>query len=76
MRTASAHRRTGVARALLDHIVGEARRRRYALLSLETGSMPAFEPARRLYERAGFAYCGPFGDYVADPNSVFMSRSL
>lgn len=76
MRTASAHRRTGVARALLDHIVDEARRRRYALLSLETGSMPAFEPARRLYERAGFAYCGPFGAYVADPNSVFMSRSL
>lgn len=76
MRTASAHRRTGVARALLDHIVAESRRRSYERLSLETGSMRAFEPARRLYERAKFTYCGPFGDYVEDPNSVFMTLRL
>jgi putative acetyltransferase len=76
MRTSRTRRRTGVARALLSHIVAEARRRRYARLSLETGSMKEFEPARRLYAGFGFAYCGPFADYVEDPNSVFMTMSL
>lgn len=76
MRTAAAHRRNGVARALLDHIVAEARRRRYARLSLETGAQPAFAPARRLYESFGFGYCSPFDGYAEDPNSVFMTRRL
>ena len=76
MRTASAHRREGVARAMLQHIIAEARSRSYARLSLETGSMQAFEPARRLYESFGFAYCSPFADYTDDPNSVFLTRSF
>lgn len=76
MRTADAHRRKGVAAALLDHILTEARRRSYSRLSLETGSFPEFEPARRLYERFGFTYCGPFGEYSEDPNSVFMTRGV
>lgn len=76
MRTVQAHRRKGVGRALLEHILAEARRRRYARLSLETGSMAAFEPARRLYESFGFAYCAPFASYAADPNSVFLTRTL
>lgn len=76
MRTASAHRRKGVARAMLTHIVAEAKKRSYARLSLETGSQPAFDPARRLYASFGFAYCSPFGDYIDDPNSVFMTRAL
>ena len=76
MRTASPHRRQGVGRALLQHIVAEARRRSYTRLSLETGSMAAFDPARRLYESFGFEYCAPFADYVEDPNSVFLTRAL
>ena len=76
MRTASAHRRKGVGRAMLAHLMDEAQRRAYARVSLETGSMPAFEPARRLYESFGFRYCGPFADYAEDPNSVFMTREL
>jgi putative acetyltransferase len=76
MRTASAHRRKGVARAMLQHIVVEARKRSYARLSLETGSMPAFHAARRLYESFGFTYCSPFADYTEDPNSVFLTRAL
>src|SRR6476646_1170485 len=67
MRTASAHRRKGVGRAMLQHIVAEARRRCYARLSLETGSMSAFQPARTLYESFGFTYCQPFADYADDP---------
>lgn len=76
MRTALSHRGKGVARAMLEHIIAEARRRRYARLSLETGSMPHFEPARRLYQRYGFARCPPFGSYFEDPNSVCMTVLL
>ena len=76
MRTATAHRRKGVAQTMLTYIIGEARRRSYRRLSLETGSMAAFEPAQRLYERFGFERCPPFADYVEDPNSVFMTRAL
>ena len=76
MRTSPAHRRKGVARAVLELIVGVARSRAYARLSLETGSMKEFIPARRLYESFGFTYCAPFGDYTDDPNSVFMTKPL
>lgn len=76
MRTPNAHRRTGAGRAMLAHIVGIARSRGYDRLSLETGSMVGFQPARRLYESAGFTSCGPFGDYAEDPNSTFMTLRL
>ena len=76
MRTAQTHLRLGVASRMLDHIVDDARRRGCARLSLETGSMAYFAPARALYARAGFIVCGPFGDYVDDPYSVFMTRML
>ena len=76
MRTASTSRRRGVGRAMLEHIIAVAHARSYARLSLETGSMEAFAPARRLYESFGFTYCGPFADYAADPNSVFMTRTF
>ncbi len=76
MRTASRHRRKGVAAAMLAHILAEADRRTYRQLSLETGSMQGFEPARRLYVRFGFQSCGPFADYTDDPNSVFMTRTV
>lgn len=76
MRTAEAHLRRGVAAAVLDHIIAEARERGYTRLSLETGSMAAFAPAHRLYERFGFTYCPPFGEYREDPNSVFMTMDI
>ena len=76
MRTSAGHLRKGVAQTLLHYILSEAKRRGYRRLSLETGSMKAFEPARELYGRAGFTYCAPFADYVEDPNSVFMTKEL
>ncbi len=76
MRTAPAHLRKGVARFVLDHAIAEARRRGYTRLSLETGTAAAFEPARRLYARSGFVPCGPFGAYVEDPYSTFMTKTL
>jgi len=76
MRTAPAHLRKGVARAVVRQIIAEAKRRGYRRLSLETGAMATFEPARQLYAACGFAYCEPFGDYIDDPNSVFMMMEL
>jgi putative acetyltransferase len=76
MRTASAHLRKGVATAMLTHILEEARRRSYRRLSLETGSVEAFAPARSLYARFGFKQCAPFAEYVEDPYSVFMTIEL
>jgi len=66
----------GVGRAMLNHILGEARRRGMTSLWLETGSAPAFVPALSLYEKAGFTRCGPFDDYVEDPFSIFMTLTL
>lgn len=76
MRTASAHLRKGVAARLMSHILEEAAGRGYRRLSLETGSMEAFAPARKLYAAHGFEECGPFGDYAEDPYSIFMTRVL
>ena len=76
MRTASAHRRRGVAAALLDHLVAVARERGYSRLSLETGPTEEFAPARALYAGYGFSPCGPFGPYAVDEFSVFMTLTL
>jgi putative acetyltransferase len=76
MRTPQALRRRGAARALLTHIIEVAKSRGYKRLSLETGSIDAFIPAQKLYESFGFTYCGPFGGYQDDPNSVFMFLNL
>ncbi len=76
MRTPTALRGRGAGRAMLLHIIEQARARGLRRLSLETGSQPAFEPARRLYASAGFRETGPFGDYVEDPHSVFMTLEL
>lgn len=76
MRTASDYQRRGVAARMLRQIVEEAQHREYRRLSLETGSMDYFAPARRLYAGSGFSYCEPFASYKLDPNSVFMTKEL
>jgi len=74
MRVSACHRSRGIASRLLAHLLAEAEERGHVRLSLETGSMAFFEPARRLYARHGFEPCGPFGTYAPDPNSVFLTR--
>lgn len=76
MRVADAFLGRGVGRALLDHLIAEARAMGIETLWLETGSVPAFIPALKLYERAGFVRCGPFEGYTDDPFSVFMTRAI
>ena len=76
MRTSRNRLRKGVAAAILEHIVIVARERGYERLSLETGSGGPFDAALRFYEKHGFDYSEPFADYVPDPFSRFMTRSL
>jgi len=76
MHTAQESRRRGIGRAMVAHLLDAAARRGYTQVSLETGSQPAFAPARALYEQAGFRPCGAFADYRASPASAFMTISL
>jgi putative acetyltransferase len=76
MRTDPGRRRSGIARRMLDHLIDDARERGIHEISLETGSMDFFAPARALYASAGFRICGPFGSYSDDPNSTFMTMTM
>jgi putative acetyltransferase len=76
MHTATEARGRGIGRAMVEHLLSVARARGYERVSLETGSMAAFAPARSLYRAAGFDVCGPFGAYVPSRNSTFMDRRL
>ena len=76
MHTAAAARGRGVARAMVQHLVATAEERGARRVSLETGTMDAFDPARRLYASMGFVECEPFGDYLPVPNSVCMTLYL
>ena len=76
MHTAAEARGRGVARALLEHLLALATARGYRRVSLETGAMEAFAPARALYTGAGFVPCGAFGDYVESRNSAYLTLAL
>jgi putative acetyltransferase len=76
MRTATAHLRKGVAAALLDHLIAEARARGYRRLSLETGRGPSFDPAIALYRSRGFRPGAAFADYEASEFNQFFHLDL
>lgn len=76
MRTDPARRGNGIGSQLAQQALADARARALTRVSLETGSMDFFAPARSLYARLGFVECGPFGNYVADPHSTFMTLQL
>ena len=76
MHTAQPARGRGIGRAMLAHLLRLARDRGCRRVSLETGAIPAFAPARALYAGAGFVPCGPFGDYQPMGTSTFMTLEL
>ncbi|UWR25219.1 GNAT family N-acetyltransferase [Sulfitobacter sp. S223] len=76
MHTRATARGKGVARAIIQTIVTAGREEGLKTLSLETGAHPAFSAARGLYAAHGFTECDPFGDYVTDPHSIFMTMTL
>ena len=76
MRATPEYRGKGAGEAILVHLVGEARRRGYTWLGLETGRPEAYRPAQNLYRKHGFTDCADFGDYVGDEFSMCLSRAL
>lgn len=76
MHTISTDRGKGIGSRMLQHLIAVAKEKGAKRLSLETGSWDYFSPARAMYKKHGFVECNPFGSYVYDPNSVFMSLSL
>jgi putative acetyltransferase len=64
----------GVSRQILSALEVHARNERVSTLRLETGVEN--HAALHLYTQAGFSRCDPFGDYRADPLSVFMQKEL
>jgi putative acetyltransferase len=76
MHTAEAARGQGVGRAIVEHLLTVATMGEYRRVSLETGTMEAFSPARALYTSVGFVPCEPFGDYTSNPNSTCMTIVL
>lgn len=65
-----------MGRAIVQHIVAEAKGRGYVSLSLETGTDGSFERAREFYRGLGFTECGAFGGYVASKENCFMRLML
>jgi len=76
MHTLAEARGQGVGRAMLNHLLRFAAASGYQQVSLETGTMATFEPARTMYESAGFRPCRPFGEYTVNPYSVCMTLAL
>ncbi|MCK8485181.1 GNAT family N-acetyltransferase [Aliiroseovarius sp. S2029] len=64
----------GVGEAMLARIEKTARQKGLAALKLETGNV--LHAAHRLYQRAGFRICAPFGDYPEANSSIFMEKTL
>jgi putative acetyltransferase len=76
MHTVEGARRQGVGRAIVEHLLSVATDRHFQRVSLETGVMEPFAPARAFYTKLGFRPCAPFGEYVGSPTSACMTIEL
>lgn len=76
MRTAPDRRGEGLGERMLGFLIRDAAARGIRRISLETGNDRFFQSAHRLYARAGFVDCDPFGSYLPDPNSLFMTLAV
>ena len=76
MHVREAARGTGLGRQLLEHIEAHAEGQGLERIALETGSYGSFAATRAFYLAQGYVECPPFGAYVLDPNSTFMTKTL
>ncbi|MCY4304101.1 MAG: GNAT family N-acetyltransferase [Aestuariivita sp.] len=76
MHVQETQRGRGIGRLILRRLIEKSRSFDWHRLSLETGSTVEFKAARTLYVSEGFSDCAPFGNYVEDRFSTFMSRTL
>ncbi len=63
-----------VAQHILEKLIAVSREQGFGQMHLETGV--GLDAAIALYEKYGFAFCPPFGDYVVDPLSLCMHKVL
>lgn len=64
----------GVAKKIMANLEQHAQHQKARALRLETGIYQT--AALHLYARLGFCRSSAFGDYLADPLSVFMEKRL
>lgn len=76
MRMAPTRLGRGLGRAILEHLILEARGRGARRISLETGSGPAFEPALALYRSHGFRHGPAFGGYAVTAFNQFLHLDI
>lgn len=76
MHTVAEARGKGVGKLILNRLIAVGIELDAKDLLLETGADAHFVAARALYEKLGFSYVPPFGDYQVDPLSVFMCKTL
>ena len=69
-----AFRGKGLGKAMLNRLAEYALSKGVHLLRLETGIYEV--EAIGLYERFGFQRRGPFGEYVEDPNTVYLELRI
>ncbi|WP_439855625.1 GNAT family N-acetyltransferase [Pseudomonas yamanorum] len=66
--------RPGIGASATDFLESEAQKRGCSHFMLETGYRQL--EAIAFYERCGYSRRSPFGEYEADPNSVFLEKLL
>ncbi|WP_079913601.1 GNAT family N-acetyltransferase [Paenibacillus sp. 32352] len=71
---APSFRKRGIASRLLGWPEHEARQAGYTTLRLETG--PEQPESIALYEKCGYYFIAPFGEYVDCPSSICMEKKL
>ena len=76
MHTASSHRRMGLGRTILKHLLLVAAQGNHTRVGVETGRGDAFAAARNLYRSEGFQPCPPFGVHQDSVDSICMSLSI
>jgi len=76
MHVLSEARGLGVGRSILQALIDLATSWGCRSVYLETGTMKAFEPARRLYRAYGFVSCDPFDGYEQTSSNMFMRLDI
>jgi len=69
-------RQKGNGIKVVEHLIAEAKKLNIKRLSIETGAGNFFEPARKLFEKAGFKKCEPFAHNKIDQNSCYYSKEI
>ena len=76
IRVADSFRKKGYGKKVISVLFEKSKELGVNKISVETGSGEFFLPARRLFKKFGFEECEPFGHYVNDSNSCYMSLEI